>query len=180
MFETLEFYIGQEIDFEALPKRLDGFGYTRRDKLSVPGEFSVRGGVVDVFPLNFAMPIRMEFSANTLESVHAFDTVSGARLEPHTMVIVLPFSEHRAPKSRVWQQNLVRDEVSLSVDYAAPVDPFVDIEPGDLVVHVLHGIARYRGVKPLKNKQNKQEDHFTFEFAGKNFLYVPTRDMHLI
>ena len=172
MFETLEFYVGQEVDFAVLPKRLSDFGYTRRDKISAPGEFSVRGGVVDVFPLNFSMPIRMEFSADTLESIHVFDTLSGARLEPHTMVIVL--------KIRAWQQNLVRNEGLLSVDTAAPIDPFVDIEPGDLVVHVLHGIARYRGIKSLKNKQDKQEDHFVLEFADKNILYVPTRDMHLV
>ncbi|OGW80957.1 MAG: transcription-repair coupling factor [Omnitrophica bacterium RIFCSPHIGHO2_02_FULL_51_18] len=172
MFETLEFYVGQEVDFAVLPKRLSDFGYTRRDKISAPGEFSVRGGVVDVFPLNFSMPIRMEFSADTLESIHVFDTLSGARLEPHTMVIVL--------KIRAWQQNLVRNEGLLSVDTAAPIDPFVDIEPGDLVVHVLHGIARYRGIQSLKNKQDKQEDHFVLEFADKNILYVPTRDMHLV
>ena len=148
MFETLEFYVGQEVDFAVLPKRLSDFGYTRRDKISAPGEFSVRGGVVDVFPLNFSMPIRMEFSADTLESIHVFDTLSGARLEPHTMVIVL--------KIRAWQQNLVRNEGLLSVDTAAPIDPFVDIEPGDLVVHVLHGIARYRGIQSLKNKQDKK------------------------
>ncbi len=183
MFETLEFYVGQEIDFGALLKRLVDFGYTRSERLSEMGEFSVRGGVVDVFPLNFALPVRLDVSADTIESIHAFDTVSGARLEPHTMVIVLPAAKQGGPsagKTRAWQQNLVREKDSLSVDYAAPVDPFVDIHPGDLVVHVLHGIARYRGIRALKSKQNEPEDHFALEFADKNVLYVPTRDMHLV
>ncbi len=47
-------------------------------------------------------------------------------------------------------------------------------------MHILHGIARYRGMKALKNKENKEEDHFALEFADKNILYVPTRDLHLI
>ena len=51
----------------------------------------------------------------------------------------------------------VRTPRSLAIDYESPIDPFVDIKPGDLVVHILHGIARYRGIKSLPNKENKAQ-----------------------
>src|SRR3989338_3696040 len=68
----------------------------------------------------------------------------------------------------------------LPVDYETPVEPFIDVEAGDWVVHVLHGIARYRGVRALKNKDGRQDHHFELEFVGKEKLYVPTRDLHLL
>ena len=48
------------------------------------------------------------------------------------------------------------------------------------MVHVFHGIARFRGVKSLKNKQGEEEDHLALEFAEKNILYLPMRDLHLV
>jgi transcription-repair coupling factor (superfamily II helicase) len=174
MFETLEFYSGKEIQFDSLAKRLHDFGYSRQEQVSSRGEFGIRGSVVDVFPTHFSLPVRIELTHETVESIHTFDPLTGKRLEPHQMVLVLPIKEGSRPKpSRTPAASLIQV-------YESPIDPFVDIEIGDLVVHILHGIARYRGLKKLKNKNNKEEDHFALEFANKNILYVPTRDLHLI
>ncbi len=169
MFETLEFYAGKDVDFDSLAKRLVHFGYGRQDQVSAGGEFAIRGGVLDIFPVYFSFPIRIALSAQTIESIHTFDPASGKRLEPHRMVVVLPVKDEKAPKVRV-----------TPVLYETPVDPFVDLESGDPVVHILHGICRYRGIRGLKNKDNEEEDHFALEFADKNILYAPTRDLHLI
>ncbi len=160
MFETLEFYAGKEIQFSSLAKRLVSFGYRRQDQVSVRGEFAIRGSIVDIFPVHFSLPVRIELSDEIVENIHTFDVATGRRLEPHRMVILLPAKEGKGLK--------------------APLDPFVDIEIGDFVVHILHGIARFRGIKSLKNKQNEEEDHLALEFAAKNILYVPARDLHLI
>ncbi len=169
MFETFDFYIGKRVVFESLLKRLVDFKYVRQDKVGAPGEFSLRGGILDVYPVYFSFPVRIEFSDDAVETIHTFDPETGKRLEPHKMVVLAPVRAARAAKKAPEAGSL--DE---------PVDPFVDIEVGDLVVHVLHGIARYRGLKSLKNRQGKEEDHFALEFDGKNMLYVPTRDLHLI
>lgn len=170
MFETLDLYIGKTVPFDPLLKRLDEFGYKRVERVGEAGDFSLRGGVLDVFPFYFALPVRIDFSDETVESIHGFDPQTGRRLDPHRMVIVTPVRTRRQKASGIHSL----------LAYESPVDPFVDIEPGDAVVHLLHGIAIYRGIKPLKNKQGKNEDHFTLEFADKNVLYAPTRDLHLI
>ncbi len=171
-FQTLEFYIGKDIDFDSLAKHLVEFGYRRQDQVTAQGEFGIRGSVVDIYPLHFSLPVRLDLMNETVESLHTFDPATGKRLEPHRMVIVLPFKESgRRPGQR--PRTLIETEQQ-------PLDPFVDIEIGDLVVHVLHGVARYRGIKSLKNKVNKEEDHLALEFADKNILYVPTRDLHLV
>ena len=175
MFETLEFYSGKELHFDSLAKRLFEFGYQRQQQVGSQGEFSIRGSVVDIFPLHFSMPVRLELFHETIESIHTFDSVTGQRLESHRMVILLPIKDGRKIKTHHWQ-----DQLSGSADYETPLDPFVDIDVGDLVVHIIHGIARYRGVKSLKNNKGQNEDHFVLEFEGKNILYVPTKDLHLI
>jgi nitrogen fixation/metabolism regulation signal transduction histidine kinase len=64
MFPTIEFYSGKEIDFEGLAERLVGFGYSRVAQVGNVGDFSIRGGIIDVFPVNFALPVRMELDPN--------------------------------------------------------------------------------------------------------------------
>ncbi len=172
MFETLDFYPGKTISFDVLLRRLDQFGYVRREKISESGEFSLRGGILDIYPFYFSFPVRLDFMDETVESVHGFDPATGTKLEPHRMVIVTPMRGKHGRKHPVGLHSLLA--------YETPLESFVDIELGDYVVHVLHGIAIYRGVKSLKNKEGKPEDHFSLEFAEKNVLYVPTRDLHLI
>lgn len=136
----------------------------------------MRGGILDIYPVHFALPVRVEFSNETVEGIHTFDPSTGQRLDPHKMVLVWPFPA----LSKGRKSFLGKGGVGTAFRYDSPVDPFVDIEVGDTVVHILHGIAKYRGLKSLKNKDGKPEDHFALEFVERNVLYVPTRDLHLI
>lgn len=176
MFHTLEFYSGKEIHFDAVAHRLVQFGYERQGHVAERGDFSVRGGVIDIFPQHFSLPVRIELAGDTVETISTFDTESGKPLEAHRMLVVLPMKEGRSVRA----QGPVSRTLTAPFEVESPVDPFVDIEAGDLVVHILHGIARYRGLKALKGESGRDEDHFVLEFAEKNRLYVPTRDLHLI
>jgi len=59
------------------------------------------------------------------------------------------------------------------------IDSFLDLREGDLVVHVAHGIARYRGLKLLE-KTGQVEEHLQLEFRGGTKLYVPTSKIGLV
>ncbi len=59
------------------------------------------------------------------------------------------------------------------------IDSFMDLREGDLVVHVAHGIARYRGMKLLE-KEDQVEEHLELEFEGKTKLYVPASRIGLV
>ncbi|MCC7146717.1 MAG: transcription-repair coupling factor, partial [Phycisphaeraceae bacterium] len=58
-------------------------------------------------------------------------------------------------------------------------DAFLDLEVGDYVVHVDHGIARFVGLRTMRRNQ-ATEDYLTLEFAGKALLHVPATQMDLI
>ena len=59
------------------------------------------------------------------------------------------------------------------------IDSFLDLHEGDLVVHLSHGIARYRGMKLLE-KSGQVEEHLELEFHGKTKLYVPASKIGLV
>ena len=59
------------------------------------------------------------------------------------------------------------------------IDSFLELREGDLVVHVGHGIARYRGLKLLE-KNGQVEEHLELEFHGRTKLYVPSTKIGLV
>lgn len=59
------------------------------------------------------------------------------------------------------------------------IDSFLDLSPGDLVVHVGHGLARFRGLVMLEKGQ-QEEEHLELEFADNVTFYVPTSKIYLI
>ena len=59
------------------------------------------------------------------------------------------------------------------------IDTFMDLREGDLVVHLAHGIGRYRGIE-LISKDGQTEEHLQIEFHGKTKLYVPATKIDLV
>jgi len=59
------------------------------------------------------------------------------------------------------------------------IDSFLDLREGDLVVHVGHGIARYRGMRLLE-QGDQREEHLELEFDGATKLFVPAARIHLV
>jgi transcription-repair coupling factor (superfamily II helicase) len=71
VYEPMELGAGTEIELDATLERLVGLGYERVDRASRPGEFTVRGGIVDVFPSTRRSPVRVEWWGDEIESVRA-------------------------------------------------------------------------------------------------------------
>jgi len=178
MFESIKIYPKEAINLQGLLVQLVEFGYTNVSGVGEEGDFSHRGEVVDIFPVTFELPVRIQFSGSAVERIRSFDLQTGQYLEEHQIAIILPVSRLRPHKIRA--PLIFTEEI--------PINNFVDIVPGDLVVHVEHGIGVYRGLKRLKAGQecpayprkNKFVDHFVIEYQDKELLYVPVTDLNLI
>jgi len=79
--------------------------------------------------------------------------------------------------SELFQRTDVRRPVRRRLGKA--IDSFVDLREGDLVVHVTHGIGRYRGMKLLE-KGDQVEEHLVIEFQEATKLYVPASKIGLV
>jgi transcription-repair coupling factor (superfamily II helicase) len=73
--------VGDEIDVDAFLLWLVDRGFTRVPAIEVPGEFSMHGGIVDVFPPDAFDPLRLEFFGDELESIRRFDVESQRKVE---------------------------------------------------------------------------------------------------
>ncbi len=62
---------------------------------------------------------------------------------------------------------------------ARAIDSFLELREGDLVVHVAHGIGRYRGLRLLE-KEGRAEEHLELEYHGGTKIYVPSAKIELV
>ena len=74
--QVLHLAQSKEIDFDQVIEILDKHGFTREDTVEKVGTFSVRGGIIDVYPWTQDDPIRIEFYGDEIESMRTFDLVS--------------------------------------------------------------------------------------------------------
>jgi len=72
---------GQEFLFEELLEKLKEYGFIKKDFVDEAGDYSVRGGIVDIFPEHFDSPVRIEFYGETIESIREFDISSQRSLK---------------------------------------------------------------------------------------------------
>jgi transcription-repair coupling factor (superfamily II helicase) len=79
--QTLRLRVGGEFDPAALLKRLAEGGFHNTSAVELPGEFSPRGGIVDVFALDWFHPVRIEFFGDTVESIRQFEVSTQRSLE---------------------------------------------------------------------------------------------------
>ena len=74
--------VGVRQDFEAAVRHLVDLGYVRVDQVEDAGDFSVRGGLIDVFPATEVSPVRVEFWGDDIESLRSFSVYSQRSLGP--------------------------------------------------------------------------------------------------
>ncbi|MFC1568265.1 transcription-repair coupling factor [Candidatus Margulisiibacteriota bacterium] len=83
----------QNIRMEDLIEKLVESGYKRFDIVGERGEFSVRGGIVDIFPLDLDHPVRVEFLEDRVESLRSFDAYSQRSIKKLGQAVLLPAIE---------------------------------------------------------------------------------------
>ncbi len=81
---------------EVLIEKLAASGYVREDPIANSGQFSIRGGIVDVWPPNIADPVRIEFFGDTVESLRSFDAETQLSTGQLNEVAIAPMREFAA------------------------------------------------------------------------------------
>lgn len=85
--------VGGQVDEKALTDYLTVNGYVRASTVSERGDYSVRGGIIDVFPPNSPEPIRLDLFGDTLEQLKAFDPETQVSTRRLTSATLAPVSE---------------------------------------------------------------------------------------
>ena len=90
---TLRLKTGLPLPVADLPAALTAAGYERCEQIEGPGQFSVRGGIIDVYPADCPAPVRIELWGDTLDTLSYFDLLSQRRTEPLGEIAIPPAAE---------------------------------------------------------------------------------------
>jgi transcription-repair coupling factor (superfamily II helicase) len=130
---VLRFKTGATFERESLITNLLRIGYRRVSVVEIPGEFSVRGGIVDIFSTAYPNAIRVEFLGDQVESMRLFDPATQTSIEKLTEGWVLPAREFIRP--------------SHAQDATAPVPPDAEWRSPDLY-EAMDTLFDYLGADP--------------------------------
>ncbi len=119
--------------------RLRGFladnGYLRTDTVREPGEFAVRGGIVDLYPAGALQPCRLDFFGEVIESIKSFDPLSQRSSEERSELILRPVSE------------VLLDEASIARFRQRYREEFGVTGTDDPLYEAVSGGGRYQGME---------------------------------
>lgn len=90
---SMEFSAGQEVNTAELSEKLVRIGYQRCEKVEGASQFSVRGSIVDIFPVQAERPVRLELWGDEIDTISEFETDTQRRTEKLENVSIPPASE---------------------------------------------------------------------------------------
>ncbi|MFH1902226.1 MAG: DEAD/DEAH box helicase [Candidatus Omnitrophota bacterium] len=164
MFDTLKIYTHKEISLQETIEKIVQLGYRRVDEVNEEGDFSLRGDTLEIFPVNFNYPLRIEWEFETVKKIYNFDKILNKKIIDYDYLIIIPLLK----KSK---RKLAAEDF--------PLDAVLRIKKGDYVVHSQYGIGKFLGIKQLEVR-GKKDCYFEVEYKFKDKLYVSKEEIHLI
>lgn len=167
---TIHIKQNDEISYEHLKKLLFEAGYAHVSRVDQPLCYAARGGIIDIYSMNYDHPIRIEFFDNLIESIRFFDISTQRTIELIPQVSIVPASEflfHDQELSLITERALdalEKQEQQLSGSYKQTLHSTINQEVDDLCNHVQSG-SLYKYLTFL-------DDHYTILNYIKNPLVI--------
>ena len=90
---VLSFELDQVVDLDELKVKMVNIGYERTAQVEMAGQFSVRGGIIDIYPFSEENPVRMELWGDEIDSIRVFDSETQRSLEEIDFLTVFPATD---------------------------------------------------------------------------------------
>lgn len=157
---------GQTLDIGRLKSDLVDAGYNHVSHVVAAGEFAVRGGIVDLFPMGSEMPYRIDLFDDEIDSIKTFDTETQRTISPVSEIRLLP--AHEFPTDNEAQKifrSRFREEV--------------DGNPNDAAVYKAVSNGHFgAGVEYYLPLFFENELETLFDYIGEDALFVSLGDVH--
>ena len=142
---------------------LTSLGYHRVDEVLEEGDFALHGDTLELYPVNFDSPLRVEWEFETITEIYNFDKALNKKVIDYDLLIVIP---HPRKAKSYSSENI-------------PLEALLRIKKGDYVVHSRYGIGKFLGVKLLTIREKKGY-YYQIEYENNDKLYISKEDAHLI
>jgi len=153
----------EETDRDLLAAKMVSAGYVRSPIVEEPGDFSVRGGIMDVFSPMYDDPLRIEFFGDTVESLRFFSAASQRKLKTIPEAIILPAREVILKKEKIAS---IIDRIRIR---RAELD-IPSVKGKELIDRIKHeGV--FPGIESLMPLVYKELDTF-FDYLPKNTRFI--------
>ena len=113
---TTTYKVGDVVNLEEMSNRLVSLGYERVSKIEGFGQFSIRGGIIDVFSLEYNNPIRMELFDDEIDSIRTFDVFSQKSIDKIKEFSITPSREFIYPENIDSAVVRIREDVVKTTD----------------------------------------------------------------
>ena len=108
--------IGDIINLEELSQNLVKLGYERVSRIEGLGQFSIRGGIIDVYSLEYTNPIRIELFDDEIDSIRTFDVFSQKSIDKIKKVVITPSREFIYPEDTTSAVEKIKEETNKYTD----------------------------------------------------------------
>ncbi len=157
--------VGQKILPRELSEKLVEFGYESvgTGNAYQQGQFSTRGGLVDLWLERYKVPARIDLIGDKIEGIYLFNSLTGEKIKRLNSLFIIPYKSTPAfaPK---WVKKQIGETQRLFLS---------EIEKGDFVVHIDHGIGKFINVEYREIEKNAGKTYLILEYAKGDRLYVP-------
>ena len=155
----------QNISPDTISKTLIEYGYeyVGTDTVHAHGQFSKRGGVIDLWLERYKIPARIDLIDETVEAVYLFNPITGEKEKSLKNIHLIPYKSTPtfAPK---WAKKQIGKNERLFLS---------EINQGDLVVHIDHGIGKFLSVDYRELEKGRGKTYLIIDYAKGDKLYVP-------
>ena len=153
----------RNIAYDELIQSLVDLGYERVPMVMSPGDFSVRGSIVDVFPANHYQGLRFDFFGDDIERLMSFSVSNQCQISQIDETEILPVTSHKT---------------QLTVE-SVDTQLLASFKPGDFVVHEDYGVGEFIALEH-KVFASRAGDYLYIKYKGQDKLYVPMTQIHLV
>jgi transcription-repair coupling factor (superfamily II helicase) len=169
-----ELRVGEEIDLEKLLFRLVEQGYERTDMVGRKGEFSLRGGILDIYPLTEEQPVRVELYDVEIESIRSFAIENQRSITNMQQVLITPVAEAEVIDSEASILDYVSDDTLLILDEPKRIQ-----DSARQLHEIEDGKRSYVSYEHLVRQNRKQMISFTL-FVSKLAYSNPNKIINFI
>ena len=156
-----------KFDYDFILSFLSKNGYVRVSGVKESGEFAVKGDIIDIFPTEYENPIRINIFDSDIEKLEQFNTKTQKTITAIKRFIIYPFNEFvfNQNKRKIKADTFLTDLSSFNLN--------------DLIVHVDHGIGRFKGLKNISVLES-QHDCVEISYFNEDKLYIPVENIELL
>ena len=159
---TLELHVGENVDIAFIEETLRTYGFTQQDYVYEPGQFAVRGSIVDVFSFSSEYPYRIDFFGDDVDTIRTFEVQTQLSIEKKDRIEIVPELNEQKGDKVSFTEFLPEDTVIAVRDFMYVHDSIENVYQ--------EGFSRHALSEQLEDANEEEQNRIYKEMCKENQL----------